>query len=77
MKYLPMKVIKYPYVILMIKDIFVPMEYILYHTVTKIYQQEIDKIKKLFFFQHIRQLNMNEADRNKFLTYITSSAKDE
>ena len=53
------------------------MEYILYHTVTKIYQQEIDKIKKLFFFQHIRQLNMNEADRNKFLTYITSSAKDE
>ena len=77
MKYLLMKVIKYPYVILMIKDIFFPMEYILYHMVTKIYQQEIDKIKKLFFFQYIRQLNMNEADRNKFLTYITNSAKDE
>ena len=48
MKYLLMKVIKYPYVILMIKDIFSPMEYILYHMITKIYQQEIDKIKKNF-----------------------------
>ena len=53
------------------------MEYILYHMVTKIYQQEIDKTKKNFFSQYIRHLNMNEADRNKFLTYITNNAKDE
>ena len=39
MKYLFMKVIKYPYVILMIKDIFFLMEYI--DIPTKIYQQDI------------------------------------
>ena len=49
MKYLLMKVIEYPYVILMIKDIFFSTEYILYHMVTKIYQQETDKIIYLFF----------------------------
>ena len=59
-KYLPMKVIKCSYVILIIKYKFFLMEYILYHMVTKIYQQEIDKIKKYFFSQYIRHLNMNE-----------------
>ena len=53
------------------------MEYILYHMVTKIYQQEIDKIKKYFFPQYIRHLNMIQPDRNKFLSYITNNAKDE
>ena len=52
------------------------MKYILYHMVTKIYQQEIDKIK-IFFSQHIRHLNMNKADRNKFLSYIANNAKVE
>ena len=54
-KYFLMKVIKYSYVILIIKDIFFLMEYILYHMVTKIYQQEIDKIKQKFY-QYIRHL---------------------
>ena len=50
------------------------MKYILYH-MAKIYQQEIDKIKKKIF-QYIRHLNMNKADRSKFLSYITNIAKD-
>ena len=40
---------EYPYVILMIKDIFFSTEYILYHMVTKICQQETDKIIYLLF----------------------------
>ena len=75
-KYLPMKVIKCSYVILIIKYKFFLMEYIPYHMVTKIYQQEIDKVKQKCFPMY-RTLNMNEADWNKFLSYITNNAKDE